>query len=101
MVKRAGFEHVRVRAVQPVFTAEEEGRMIARASLEDIKPRLLETQLATPDELDELTEQLKVFENQENMITSLPRIFQVTGERPGGGSVPPPASTSTTAAAAH
>ncbi|EDQ88078.1 uncharacterized protein MONBRDRAFT_9348 [Monosiga brevicollis MX1] len=82
MVKEAGFVDARVRVVQPVFTHADEGRAVARASLQDIRNQVLAHDLASESELAELDHQLRELEHRPDALISLPRIFQVTARVP-------------------
>jgi hypothetical protein len=81
MFQSAGFTDVRVRVVQPVFTAVDEGHSVARASLQDIRQQVIANGLATDAELDALHRELTAMGKEPGSIVSLPRIFQVTGKR--------------------
>ena len=81
MFQSAGFTDVRVRVVQPVFTAAEEGHAVAQTSLQDIRQQVVANGLATEAELNEVHRGLVVLGKEPGSIVSLPRIFQVTGKR--------------------
>eukprot|EP00730_Choanoeca_flexa_P020310 TRINITY_DN9926_c0_g1_i3.p1 TRINITY_DN9926_c0_g1~~TRINITY_DN9926_c0_g1_i3.p1 ORF type:complete len:131 (+),score=30.95 TRINITY_DN9926_c0_g1_i3:62-454(+) len=79
MFQQAGLVDVRVRCVQPIFTADNEGHAVARITLQDIREQVVHNNLATDAELDELSQELAALEATPGSIVSLPRIFQVTG----------------------
>lgn len=79
MLRHAGFQGVKVRVVQPVFTRDMEGCNVTRMNLEDIRQRVVSFGMATNEEVDRLHKQLEELEQTEGAIISMPRIFQVTG----------------------
>jgi len=76
LVKECGFDDVRVNIVQPMALTGET-KLITPITLENIAPSILEQQLASRDEIEELTRQLYDFAADEMTLAGLPRVVQV------------------------
>jgi SAM-dependent methyltransferase len=81
LVRECGFDDVQVSIVQPMALTGEP-KLITPITLQNIAPALLEQQLATSEEIDELTQQLYDFAADETTLAGLPRVVQVWARRP-------------------
>lgn len=83
LLRQAGLANVRMQMVQPVFT-EGEGKQMAPLTLENISDALVSSGLSSREEIAEKLKNLRVFCDMEHSMISLPRIFQVWGEKTPG-----------------
>ena len=79
MLKRAGFESIRVSVVQPMALAGE-AKLITPLTMENIAGPVLEDGLASQAEIDDLVGELRAFAADPSTLAGLPRIFQVSAE---------------------
>ncbi|MCB0583234.1 MAG: methyltransferase domain-containing protein [Phaeodactylibacter sp.] len=76
LVREAGFRNIQFNIVQPVFQTGE-GKQMASLTLENIADALASNQLASGEMVADCLAELRAFEQDENTLVSLPRIFQV------------------------
>jgi SAM-dependent methyltransferase len=80
LVKECGFDDIHVNIVQPMALAGE-AKLITPITLENIAPSILEQELATREEIEELTLQLYDLAEDEMTLAGLPRVVQVWAQR--------------------
>ena len=80
LVKESGFDDVRVNIIQPMALTGET-KLITPITLQNIAPAVLEQQLASREELEELTQELYDFAADETTLAGLPRVVQVSARR--------------------
>lgn len=80
MMLDAGWQNVKVKVVQPIFTSGE-GKEIALLTLTNIADSLLSEELTTKSELQSALEDLTQFTDDPRTLVSLPRVFQLYGRR--------------------
>ena len=81
LLKRCGFEDVKVQVVQPV-SLEGESKLITPITMENIVEPLLEDGMATRDEIDRITDALYRFAADPTTLAGMPRVVQAWGQRP-------------------
>jgi ubiquinone/menaquinone biosynthesis C-methylase UbiE len=77
----AGLEPVRWKVIQPAFQRGL-GKRIAAVTLEHIREAVVAAGLASDGDITDLVAELEAFAGRPETILSLPRIFQVWGDRP-------------------
>jgi hypothetical protein len=70
----------RVNIVQPMALTGER-KLITPITLQNIAPAVIEQQLASKEELEELTQELYDFAEDETTLAGLPRVVQVSARR--------------------
>ena len=80
LFRRVGLRDPHVSHVQPVFT-DGDAKRIHQITLENIRPAVAASQLATDAELDALIETMNDFADRPDTIVSTPRVFQVWARR--------------------
>jgi len=81
MLKDAGFDDIRVTAVQPM-ALEGEPKLISPLTLENIAGAVMAEGLAAEAEIDELVRELYAIAADGSTLAGLPRVFQVSGRKP-------------------
>ncbi|MCB9291152.1 MAG: methyltransferase domain-containing protein [Lewinellaceae bacterium] len=76
IARQAGFKEIQFNVVQPVFKTGE-GKQMSSLTLENIADTLIRNQLASSKTVEACLAELRAFEQDENTLISLPRIFQV------------------------
>jgi SAM-dependent methyltransferase len=82
MLRRAGLVEVQLSVVQPAFTGGDAKR-IHEITLANIAEPVITAGLASEAQLSSLAAQLASLADDPDTIVSFPRIFQVSGRRPG------------------
>jgi SAM-dependent methyltransferase len=90
LLRDAGLDDVSVHVVQPAGVTGEV-KLIGPITLEAITDAVLAADLATPQELEKLVDELYAFANTDGTLLSLPRIVQAWGRRGRMGHGPPEA----------
>ena len=80
LVKECGFDDVQVSIVQPMALTGET-KLITPITLQNIAPAVLEQQLASKEELEELTQELYDLAADQTTLAGLPRVVQVSARR--------------------
>lgn len=80
MFTNAGLDDIHVQVVQPVFMYGE-GKLISYITMDKIKESLKKEKLASEEEINKILQELLVFTENPNTILSLPRVFQVYGNK--------------------
>lgn len=80
LVKECGFGDVHLKIVQPMALTGET-KLITPITLQAIAAGVIAKQLATREEIDELTEQLFDLAEDETTLAGLPRVVQVWAQR--------------------
>lgn len=80
LFKEAGIKDVGFNVIQPVFHTGD-GKWMAYVTLDRIKDTLIQTGIATADDISHILKELEIFTRDENTIISLPRIFRVWGKK--------------------
>jgi SAM-dependent methyltransferase len=88
LLRDAGLDDVSMHVVQPAGTTGEV-KLIGPMTLEAIADAVLAADLATPDELGQLVDELYAVANTDGTLLSLPRIVQAWGRRARMGTQPP------------
>lgn len=81
LLQSAGFQDVSVQVVQ-VAHLDEEGKLMAEITMENISEALLEEGLATGEETRRIVREIREFRTGADTIMSLPRIMQVSARKP-------------------
>jgi ubiquinone/menaquinone biosynthesis C-methylase UbiE len=76
----AGLQSIQLEVVLPTFL-EGEGKRIASVTMAHIREAVLAAGLASADEIERTVTELEAFARDPRTIESLPRIFQVWGQR--------------------
>jgi SAM-dependent methyltransferase len=79
LLRRAGFDDIRVSVVQPM-ALRGEAKMMNAMTLEAIAAAVLEDGLASREEIDDLVRELYAFAADPATLAGLPRIVQVSGK---------------------
>ena len=74
----AGLASVKMRVALPTFY-QGDGKLMALLTMQNIQSALLDAQLATQDEINQIISELEHFTNDPRSIMSLPRLFQLSG----------------------
>lgn len=82
MFRRAALVDLRVGVVQPVFM-DGDAKNIHQLTLENVREPIIAARLATSEVLDSLRAGMDSFAAEPDTMISFPRIFQVSGRRPG------------------
>jgi SAM-dependent methyltransferase len=88
LLRDCGLEEVSVSAVQPLGLRGEV-KLIAPLTMENIADVVLQENLATREEIDDLVRELYALAADENTLVALPRIVQSWGRRPVGSDPTP------------
>ena len=83
LLAERGLENVEMCVVQPIATVGE-AKLLNPITLENIAGAVLEDNLATRQELDELIRELYEFAAHPRTVAGTPRIVQTWGRKPGG-----------------
>ena len=78
LLSRAGFANIEVHEVLPAFN-HGDGKQMAWLTLSAIKEKIIDVNMATSANIDQILNELKEFTNDKISIISLPKIFQVFG----------------------
>jgi len=81
LLKECGLEYIHVSVVQPVGM-QGEVKLLNGLTMENIADAILEDQLATQSEIDEITQELYRFAADHSTVAGLPRIVQTWGRLP-------------------
>jgi hypothetical protein len=81
MLRDAGLGDIHLRMVQPVFM-EGPPKRIHLTTLENVRDPMVDTGLATADDLDAMAAEMETFADDPDTIVAFPRIFQAYGHRP-------------------
>ena len=80
LVKECGFDDIHVNIVQPMALTGET-KLITPITLENIAAAVIEQQLATREEIEELTQRLYDLAADDTTLAGLPRVVQVWARR--------------------
>jgi SAM-dependent methyltransferase len=87
LFRAVGLCDPQVSLAQPVFT-EGEGKRVNQITLDNIRPAVVSSGLATNDEVVELIAELGAFTADPETLVGFPRVFQVWGRRTHGARKP-------------
>jgi len=81
LLRAAGAEDVQVDVTQPVY-ASGDGKLVAVVTMEHIREAVVGATLTSNAEVDAIVAELETYAHDPEAVMSLPRIFQVWGQRP-------------------